>query len=69
MIRFPKSNKSGGKLTLSDWMKETYLGLIKDGWTLEDIDNMDIFYYLDLLSYEANKAVIKQSSALDDAGL
>ena len=50
-------------------MKETYLGLLAKGWTLDAIDNMDIFYYLDILSYEANKRVIKQSNALDDAGL
>jgi len=50
-------------------MKETYLGLLEKGWTLDSIDNMDIFYYLDILSYEANKRVIKQSNALDDAGL
>ena len=50
-------------------MKETYLGLLGDGWTLDAIDDMDIYYYLDLLSYEANRAVIKQSNALDDAGL
>lgn len=46
-----------------------YLGLLKDGWTLNDIDEMDLYYYLDLLSYEANKAVRVQSNALDDAGL
>ena len=46
-----------------------YLGLLDKGWTLNDIDEMDIYYYLDLLSYEANKAVKTQSNALDDAGL
>lgn len=50
-------------------MKETYLGLLENGWTLEDIDNMDIYYHLDLLSYKANKEVGKQVTALDDAGL
>ena len=69
LIRFPKSNGKGAKLTMLEWMKETYLGLLADGWTLDQIDSMDIFYYLDLLSYEANKKVIKQSNALDDAGL
>lgn len=46
-----------------------YLGLLKDGWTLNDIDNMDLYYYLELLSYKANKEVKAQSNALDDAGL
>ena len=59
----------GKKLTLLDWMKETYLSLMSDGWRLNDIDEMDIYYYLDLLSYEANKAVKTQSIALDEAGL
>ena len=39
------------------------------GWTLNDVDSMDLYYYLDLLSYQANKAVRAQSNALDDAGL
>jgi len=46
-----------------------YLGLLNKGWTLNDIDEMDIYLYLDLLSYEANKVIRKQSNALDDAGL
>ena len=36
---------------------------------MNDIDEMDIYYYLDLLSYDANKGVKTQISALDDAGL
>jgi len=46
-----------------------YLGLLNKGWTLNDVDEMDLYYYLDLLSYEANQAVNTQSNALDDAGL
>ena len=46
-----------------------YIGLIGKGWTLNDIDEMDLYYYLDLLSYEANKEFKAQSNALDDAGL
>jgi len=42
---------------------------MKDGWTLNDIDDMDLYYYLDLLSYKANKEVKKQVTAMDDAGL
>jgi len=50
-------------------MKETYLGLLSDKWRLNDIDDMDIYYYLDLLSYEANKGVKTQTEILDNAGL
>lgn len=45
-------------------MKETYLGLLKDKWTMEEIDNMDIMYYLELLSYEANKGCRKNLEAV-----
>jgi len=30
-------------------------GLLEQGWTLNDIDEMDIFYYFDILIYRANK--------------
>jgi len=46
-----------------------YLGLLENGWTLNDIDEMDLSYYIELLSYKANKEYTKQSNALDDAGL
>lgn len=36
---------------------------------MNDVDNMDLYYYLDLLSYQANKEVRTQSNALDEAGL
>ena len=50
-------------------MKEMYLGLLKDGWTMNDIDTMDLYRYLEILSYSANKAVGQESNALDEAGL
>ena len=50
---------------MNDWIKELYLNLMEDiptqfgvvrsTWTLTDIDDMDIMYYLELLSYKANK--------------
>jgi len=40
-----------------------------DGWTLNDIEDMDFYYYLELLSYKANKGVKTQVQMLDDAGL
>jgi hypothetical protein len=36
-------------------MKEIYSQLLEQGWTLNDIDEMDIFYYFDILIYRANK--------------
>jgi len=38
----------------SDFIKGIYLDLINDaGWTLESIDEMDFFYYLDLMLYNS----------------
>lgn len=39
------------------------------GTSLNDIDEMDIFYYISLLSYKANKEARTQTLALDEAGL
>lgn len=69
MTPFPPSSGTGEKITLNDWLKELYLGLLKDGWTMNDVDNMDLLYYLDLLSYKANKEARQESNALDAAGL
>jgi len=42
---------------------------MSNGWKLNDIDEMDFYYYLKLTSYEANKGVRIQTNALDNAGL
>jgi len=42
-------------MTLAGFMKETYLQLIDQGWALDDIDEMDFFYYMDLLIFKSNK--------------
>lgn len=36
-------------------MKEFYIELLENDWKLNDIENMDMFYYLDLLMYKARK--------------
>ena len=46
-----------------------YLGLLDKGWTMNDVETMDLYYYLDLLSYQANKEVQVQSNVLDEEGL
>ena len=35
-----------------DFIDQLYLNLLKQGWTLNDIDTMDIIYYLHLLIKE-----------------
>ena len=42
-------------MTLSEFIAEVYLQLIEQGWTLQSIDEMDFFYYMDLLIHKANK--------------
>jgi len=32
-----------------------YIQLIDNGWSLNDVDESDFFYYMDLLIYKANK--------------
>jgi hypothetical protein len=36
-------------------MKEIYLQLIEQGWTIQDIDEMDFLYYMDILIYKAKQ--------------
>lgn len=36
-------------------MKEFYIELLENDWKMEDIDEMDIFFYLELLAYKARK--------------
>lgn len=33
---------------------------MEQGWTLNDVDEMDIFYYFDLLLYKINKQQKKE---------
>jgi len=46
-------------------MKEIYLQLIEQGWTLQSIDGMDFFYYMDLLIYKATTKDKEQSVYID----
>lgn len=53
---FPPSSKGDGKkLTLDEWIKEFYIELLENDWKLNNIDDMDIYFYLDLLLYRAQK--------------
>jgi hypothetical protein len=42
-------------LSPGNFIKEIYIDLLQNGWTLNDIDEMDIFYYFDILVYKAEK--------------
>jgi hypothetical protein len=42
-------------LTLKEWINEFYINLLKEHWKLTEIDEMDIWYYLDLVNYQHEK--------------
>lgn len=46
-----------------------YLGLLSEGWKIQDIDQTPIRRYTDLIAYKLEKTEIEQIKALDDAGL
>jgi len=49
----------------SNFIKEVYLQLIEQGWTLNDIDEMDFFYYFDLLIFKAEKEESNKHGFID----
>ncbi|ERM91910.1 hypothetical protein O163_08115 [Caldanaerobacter subterraneus subsp. yonseiensis KB-1] len=48
-----------------DFIKEFYLSLLEQGWTMNDIDEMDFFWYLDLLIYKASQKEKKKYTTID----
>ena len=50
---------------LSDCVKEIYLGLLKQDISINLIDESDIFYYLDLLAYNAKQKESKDKVTID----
>jgi len=42
---------------------------MKQGWTLAQIDEMDIFFYFQLLKHSGREAKQEQDSLLDSMGL
>ena len=53
-------------VTAADFMKEYYIGRLKDGWTLPDIDNSDVAYFIDLMNYAAKSEQKQQTGYIDD---
>jgi hypothetical protein len=56
-------------LPLAVWVKEFYLDLMKEGWKLEEIEEMEMCWYSELANYHREKEEKQQSIALDNAGL
>lgn len=65
-----KKRVSGGKtLPLNEWIKQFYLDHIQEGWKMEDIENIDMGWYTDLMSYQEELELRKEAEALDEIGL
>ncbi|WP_213950375.1 hypothetical protein [Tepidanaerobacter syntrophicus] len=47
-----------------DFIDQFYLALLDKGWTLNDIDSMDIIYYLKLLSKKLGNEKVYIDSVL-----
>jgi len=52
-------------MTTEDFVNEIYINLIDQGWTLNDIDECDFFYYMDLLIFKAHKEADKRLTFID----
>lgn len=40
---------------MQEFINEFYISLLENSWKLNEIDEMDIWYYLDLLNYKQEK--------------
>lgn len=40
---------------MQQFINEFFISLLENGWKLNEIDEMDIWYYLDLLNYKQEK--------------
>ncbi len=63
--------ESACTLTTEDFMLDIYSNLLKqEKWTMNDIDDMDIFYYIDVLAYTSknNKEEKEKEIYIDQCG-
>ncbi len=47
-----------------EFIDQLYLVLLKEGWTLNDIDTMDLIYYLQLLNRKRGEEKVYIDSVL-----
>ncbi len=45
----------GKKITLFEWIKLFYAARMDEGYTINEIDEMDVFRYLDVIAYKQEK--------------
>ena len=56
-------------MTWEDWIDEIYMYLMmKMGWTLSQIDEMDIFYFIKLFWQGSKKSQDKELAQFDALG-
>lgn len=67
--RVKKRVSGGATLPLTEWIREFYLDHLKEGWKMEDIENIDMNWYTDLTQYQEEKESRLEAEALDRAGL
>lgn len=54
----------GNAMEPQDFIDQLYLALLEQGWTLNDIDTMDIIYYLKLLNRKRGSEKVYIDSVL-----
>lgn len=56
-------------LSWTDWIKSFYLSLMKQGYKLNEIDEMDIYYYWQLLNHKDKQRQVEQMKIADEMGI
>lgn len=57
------------EMSWSDWVKSFYLSLMKQGYKLNEIDEMDIYYYWQLLNHENEQREMENTKLADEMGI
>ena len=42
-------------MSLEEFVKEFYMNLIESDWKMNEIEEMDIMFYFEILAYRSNK--------------
>jgi len=53
-------------MTLREFIDEFYLSLLKNDWKLNEIDQMDIIYYLQLMKLQISKSASDEKMYIDE---
>jgi hypothetical protein len=53
-------------MTLREFVDQLYITLLDNGYHLNEIDDMDIIYYLDLMKKRVQKETTEEFGYIDD---